>query len=346
MEAYFLPAERVGELTAHLANFGKIYRYEMTESGPRLRMPSEQEYEQYVFPAVRATESAKFLLMKAKRKIAEYFDSQKQMELPRDEAKVIIGLKNCDLAAIKIWDNVFRDDDNYKDPFYTIARENSILVGTDCTAVLDTCFCNLMENSPYPAKGLFDLSLSPVDEGFVLFVGSEKGANSISDFPLEPASAQNISQINMRREKLERQLDEKNSAFKTRESYRNIVEQNPHSQSWEKHGSTCVSCAACTYICPTCFCFQIYDKSAGNGKYERFMAFDSCQYPRFSFMAGGLNPRGRHVEQFKHRYNHKFFHYHWRYGVYACTGCGRCIENCMGKIDMRMTLKDIENMGG
>ncbi|MGB9562064.1 MAG: 4Fe-4S dicluster domain-containing protein, partial [bacterium] len=57
-----------------------------------------------------------------------------------------------------------------------------------------------------------------------------------------------------------------------------------------------------------------------------------------------INPRGTLLDRFRHRYDHKFHHYHWRYNAYSCTGCGRCIENCMGKIDMRETLRDIEKL--
>ncbi len=342
MDAYFLPLERIGDFTRHLGKFGKIYRCEQTEKGPRLRAPSDKELDDYPFPAVRAAEPAKFLFIKAKRKLAEYFDpSWRQIE-PEEEPKVAFGLKGCDLAAIRIWDKVFRDDENYRDPFYIAARENTLLVGADCTEVCDTCFCNLVGGAPYPAEGDFDLSLAPVDNGFVVFVGSEKGQKALEGFALEGAPADLISRVHKRRKELLQKLEQINEEFKTTKSYRELVEGNPESEAWLRNGENCVACAACTYVCPACFCFQLYDKPAGEGKYERFLVLDSCQYPRFSFMAGGLNPRGQLVKRFQHRYNHKFFHYHWRYNIYACTGCGRCIENCMGKIDMRKTLKDLE----
>ncbi|MCD6417746.1 4Fe-4S dicluster domain-containing protein [bacterium] len=342
MDSFFLPEEKIGEFTEHLSRFGKVYRYEQSSSGARLRLLSEDDYGKYSFPEIRAAEPAKFLFIKAKRKLAEYFDSSWKTIAIEEEPKVIIGLKGCDLAAIKIWDNVFRDDEDYKDPFYISARENTLLVGADCTSAGENCFCNLLGNKPFPAEGEFDLSISPVDGGYVVFIGSERGKKALDGFSMQNASQEHLKQIENRRNEILKALEEQNSKYKTSTPYRELVEKNPESPAWAKHGETCVSCAACTYVCPTCFCFQIYDKPGPDGKYERFLVLDSCKYPRFSFMAGGLNPRGRLVERFKHRYNHKFFHYHWRYEQYACTGCGRCIENCMGKIDMRETLKDIE----
>ena len=341
MEAYFLPTDKLAEWTAHLSKFGKIYRYEAMEQGARLEMPAAENYGNYPFPAVRAAEPAKFLFMKARRKVSEYFNPKWQKIDVMDEPRVVIGLKGCDLAAIKTWDNVFRDDPDFKDPFYIEARENTLLVGADCTDICETCCCNLLGNKPYPNDGEYDLSMSPVDGGFAIFVGSDKGKRALAGLGLTSVPP-DIKSIEARRAMLVEKLEEQNAKFRTNAPYRELVEKHPDSKAWLKNGSTCVSCAACTYVCPTCFCFQLYDKPSKSGNFERFIALDSCQYQRFSFMAGGLNPRGRLEDKFMHRYNHKFFHYHWRYDIYACTGCGRCIENCMGKIDLRKTLKDIE----
>jgi len=343
MPAYFLPKERFGELIKHLSKFGKVYRYEQTPSGSRLRLLEGENQDGYLFPPIRSAEPAKFLFVKARQKVAEYFnDEWREVEI-KAEPKVIIGLKGCDLAAIKVWDNVFRDDPQYKDLFYTAKRENTLLVGADCTDIGPDCFCNLLGGGPYPKEGTYDLSISPVDEGFVVEIGSDKGKSALEGFDMQLATDNMLSEIRSRREKLLSKLEEQNAEFKTKTSYRELVEKNPESEAWAVHGATCVACAACTYVCPTCFCFQIYDIPRPDGINERYIALDSCKYQRFSFMAGGLNPRGRLIERFKHRYNHKFFHYHWRYGIYACTGCGRCIENCMGKIDIRKTLKSLED---
>ena len=166
METYFLPIEKIGEFTAHLSKFGKVYRCEQTESGPKIKLLEEKDYGNYSFPDVRTSEPAKFMFIKAKRKVAEYFDDSWRKIEVKEEPKVLFGLKGCDLAAIKIWDNVFRDDPDYKDVFYSTARENTLLVGADCTGVCETCFCNLLGNKPYPKEGEFDLSISPVDGGF------------------------------------------------------------------------------------------------------------------------------------------------------------------------------------
>ena len=37
----------------------------------------------------------------------------------------------------------------------------------------------------------------------------------------------------------------------------------------------------------------------------------------------------------------KFNFFHKRMGQFACTGCGRCVEACLGKIDLREILKEL-----
>lgn len=344
MDIHFFPKEQLGEFFRKLSAWGKLYRYDSTPEGGRVRMLNENDFDEWAIHGVRGAEPAKFFFTKAKCKVSEYFDPQWRKVGIKNEPKVIVGLKACDLNAIKIWDNVFRDDENYKDPFYISARENALLVGTDCTFTGQNCFCTLLDAKPYPAEGTFDISLAPTNDGFVVYVGTEKGKKAIENFPLQQVSSSAKNEVEENRRKVTKDVEAKNNEFRTKTPYRELMEKGYKSDSFKKHGSSCVSCAACTYVCPACFCFQLYDKPARDEKYERFLALDSCQYQRFSFMAGGMNPRGTLLDRFRHRYDHKFHHYHWRYNVYSCTGCGRCIENCMGKIDMRETLRDIEKM--
>ena len=60
-------------------------------------------------------------------------------------------------------------------------------------------------------------------------------------------------------------------------------------------------------------------------------------------MAGGSSPRLGLMERFRHRYLHKLEYFPKDFQMEACTGCGRCIQGCMGKIDMRKVLKSLES---
>ena len=70
--------------------------------------------------------------------------------------------------------------------------------------------------------------------------------------------------------------------------------------------------------------------------------WDSCFEAGYARMAGGGTPRLQLVERFKNHYYHKFVSFPRNWGVTACSGCGRCIDACMGRIDKRECLHRLE----
>ena len=55
---------------------------------------------------------------------------------------------------------------------------------------------------------------------------------------------------------------------------------------WEELGGRCLSCTACSAVCPTCFCFDIqdtFDPSGEAGRRER--VWDACTAPQFAQVA-------------------------------------------------------------
>jgi ferredoxin len=78
---------------------------------------------------------------------------------------------------------------------------------------------------------------------------------------------------------------------------------------------------------------------------ERFRCWDSCQFPEFSRMAGGIDPRPLRKERFIQRFYHKFCYARERHGKVFCTGCGRCIRFCPVNIDVTAILRDVTRLG-
>ena len=309
------------------------YRYEVRNSD----MP-------FAFPEYRSLESLKTFLFRGRMKVAEYPDGSGLDTLLDTGTFFVVGAAACDIEALKSLNAVFLQDD-FTDVFYQSALDSMVLVGMDCTVPRDTCFCTLAGHGPAPREG-FDLSLSPGKGYYLVEAGSETGERIMADNAalFEPANDEMLKLRDKTREEAARSVRELNDAYELARDRREILETQRESDAWFEHVDTCVGCAACLFACPTCHCFLLYDQQGEGDGFERIKEWDACIYAGFSRMAGGSSPRLGIMERFRHRYLHKLEYYPKNFGFEACTGCGRCIEGCMGHIDMRNVLKKLDEL--
>jgi ferredoxin len=109
---------------------------------------------------------------------------------------------------------------------------------------------------------------------------------------------------------------------------------------WEAEASKCLSCGACTYLCPTCYCFNLTDEARG-ALGARIRSWDACMLPLFTMEASGHNPRTGKIQRLRNRIGHKFSYYPGLHnGRIACCGCGRCIKSCPSSVDIRRIVTD------
>ena len=308
-------------------------------SGYRYFAPGTWQPEHFTFPAIRDAFPLKQSFFLPRQKVAEYPASPHAIAPP--PPLVLLFPKACDLQALKIMDKVFAEGD-YPDPYYLQARENVILIASDCTQAGPYCFCTLMNSRPFPREN-FDLNVTPVGRSYLIEIGSEKGEKLLHTFfpQIKPAQKSQLSRLQKQREEIQKRVEENNSQFQYYQSHQEAIERHLDSDIWEYLSRTCVECGICTQICPTCHCFLLYDQPAGK-KYERIKVWDSCFFAGYARMAGGLTPRLRLADRFKNRFYHKFDSFVTNFGMEACTGCGRCVEGCMGNIDLREVLLELE----
>jgi ferredoxin len=104
---------------------------------------------------------------------------------------------------------------------------------------------------------------------------------------------------------------------------------------WDDVGFSCINCGTCTYLCPTCWCFDIQDEVLGK-EGDRMRNWDSCMFPLFTLHGSGHNPRDYKMNRVRQRFMHKLKYYVDKYqnGV-QCSGCGRCVRYCPVNIDIR-----------
>ncbi|MDJ0975301.1 MAG: 4Fe-4S dicluster domain-containing protein [Planctomycetota bacterium] len=260
---------------------------------------------------------------------------------PTPRPRAIIGAKGCDLAALGIIDKVFRDH-TFQEPGWCAAREQNLVISGDCTTCLDSCFCTMVGHAPHP-EAHFDLNLSPLEGGFGVEVGSPKGEALVADHAdlFEEAGGEQVAARDAARAEMTERVEAQNEPHAVRDPFAQSIEKHKSNRLWEALAATCVQCNACNMVCPTCHCFFLVDVAGEEGS-SRLSCWDSCFEGGYARMAGGGTPRLQLVERFKNHYHHKFVSFPKNWGVTACSGCGRCIDACMGRIDKRACLHRLE----
>ena len=337
MSAYYVTDSEFPKFLSWLQSRGDLYVTTKDEQG-RIRFRPYAEAGEFVWPGVRSFQPLKPMFFSMVEEVAEYPSTESSFKESKPFA--IVGASACDVRAIEALDRVFLEGD-FKDPFYQDRREKSFIVSADCTEPLETCFCVLVGIKPFAEKG-FDINLSRVAGGYVAEVGSDKGKQAIDANReiFKPASDKHLAERETARRKVLDAVEKQAKEFKPAKPWRECLAGAFDAEAWAKNVEACVECAACLFICPTCQCFLLYDEKVRD-KYKRLKAWDACAYKRFAQVAGGANPRKRLAERFRHRYYHKLDYFPTNYGFDGCTGCGRCIVACPGKIDMRKVLKEV-----
>ncbi|MBU8891706.1 MAG: 4Fe-4S dicluster domain-containing protein [Bacteroidales bacterium] len=254
--------------------------------------------------------------------------------------RIIIGAPNCDIQGLKILDEIYLDKD-YIDSLYKQKRDNTILISSSCFEIQEHCHCMTYGIKPY-SKEIADISLSHVDQRIHLEVLSEKGVKFITELK-NYASVSNspeteIKDIELKQSKIEYQIINDNIGLPDYNKTGKIVEK-ANEEIWKKYSSKCVSCGACAAICPTCTCFLLIDKP----NFEKVRQLDACQYPGFERVAGDEDALYELSKRFKNRYFCKYVWKPQKFKSLVCTGCGRCIEACIGKINKNDLFKELAN---
>jgi len=252
---------------------------------------------------------------------------------------VIIGAPACDVLAMAFLDQIYLDED-FPDPAYRERRENSTIIATDCLCTGLYCHCTSYGIDPVGNEHA-DLSLAVIDGYVILASFGLKGENFIHALELEKIvePGPNLVQIlEKKRGEVAGRLRAANQGLPDYETTGRLVSA-PGNGAWEKYSANCVSCGACSAICPTCSCFLLIDRTG----FEKVRQLDTCQYPGFERVAGGEDPLAELRERFRNRYMCKYVWKPGKYKMKACTGCGRCIEACIGGINKNKIFLELSN---
>jgi len=242
--------------------------------------------------------------------------------------RILLGVRPCDVAALALLDRVFLDRD-HPDPYYRRRRERTALIGLACNSPADTCFCSAVGGNPFRTQGL-DLLLVDLGDRFLAEPVTAGGAALVAAFPEagDPDLAQRRELEDAACAAITSRLD--TARLKT------LLDSGFDHPVWEELSLPCANCGICTFLCPTCHCFDITDEER-KGVKARIRIWDSCQFCIYSQHASGHNPRATPHARLRNRVMDKFKYTLDDCGLVSCVGCGRCIVECPAAIDIRQT---------
>jgi sulfhydrogenase subunit beta (sulfur reductase) len=259
-------------------------------------------------------------------------DSGILKEAPKDYSpRAVVGVRPCDAQAFQIVKRNF-DNPECRDPWWVRGFESTILVGLGCSEPCPTCFCTSVGGGPFNEEFL-DVILTDLGDTILAKGITDKG----KDLVLRLTGGADADEKTVKEacalataagEKVRARLEADRIGEKSVTALFNAP-------FWEDVAFSCINCGTCTFLCPTCWCFDIQDEVCGSNV-DRIRNWDTCMSPLFTLEGSGHNPRDKKVQRVRQRFMHKLKYYPDRFkkGV-QCSGCGRCVRYCPVNIDIR-----------
>lgn len=252
---------------------------------------------------------------------------------------IFFGVRSCDIRAVYFQDQFFGRQPS--DQLYKDRRDRSILISFACNRPpRRSCFCVRTKSGPFlDAGGGFDLQFIELPRHYLIEVGSKKGLALVKKhsryFAVSGGDAGHVtSDLNERSMKEFDRADDISSV-------RQKLESADLAELWKALGKRCTNCGGCEFICPTCFCFYQDDIKISEREGERIRTWDSCTFTGYSRMAGGNTPHEKNSDRIKRRFFCKLYNGCQWFGVFGCTGCGRCSFVCPVNLDMESFISSL-----
>lgn len=242
---------------------------------------------------------------------------------------ILFGVHPYDVAAIAQADKFYASDTC--DMHYLARRKNTTIVACDVQNPSPNIFAGCMGTAT--VREGFDVLLTLVGDVYLAEAATAAGEAMLAlAGKLEDADPVSLG----RREQVWADAVKMLQRHRLKCHYRDLpalLDDSYESPVWEKKSELCYSCNSCINVCPSCFCFDVYDEvgwDLSTGK--RMRVWDGCMMADFAVVAGGHNFRKHRQERYRHRFYRKGKYLFDRMGFIACVGCGRCVTACTTNI--------------
>lgn len=265
-------------------------------------------------------------------------------EALKEQNFVVFGMKACDIQGVKVLDNVFLSDP--VDSFYAARREHGTIVAMACHEPEESCFCKVFGIDC--AEPVADVATWMVDGELYWKALTDKGealTKAVESLMTE-ADGTDAEKLETEKAAIRAIVEKLPYSDLSLEGWnKDALTEKFDSPVWEELYKPCLACGTCTFVCPTCQCYDIRDYDTGHGV-QRYRCWDSCMYSDFTMMAHGNN-RTSQMQRFRQRFMHKLVYYPANNnGMYSCVGCGRCVEKCPASLNIVKVIKAFEKQGG
>jgi ferredoxin len=292
--------------------------------------------------ALNTNRSAKDFFFPQTENMVDFKVEGKNIEIfpptPMEEDFVVFGVRACDARSFELLDKVFLCDP--VDTYYKNRREHGVVVTLCCNKPAETCFCTSFGIHPENPGG--DVACWQDADALYLQANTEAGENLLAKVAdvLEDADDTAADGVKAATAAIMEKLPIQNLPLDgfNEENLMTLFKD----EKWAKMAEACLGCGTCTFVCPTCQCYDIKDFDTGHG-IKRFRCWDSCMYSEFTRCAHG-NPRLTQTERFRQRFMHKLVYFPTNNnGDFSCVGCGRCLAKCPVSLNI---VKVIKALGG
>ncbi len=290
--------------------------------------------------SLNTNRSAKDFFFPQTENLMEFKVSGKEIEVidTRDDKEdfVVFGVRACDVKSFEVLDRVFLTEPY--DSYYANRREHGIIISMACSRPIETCFCQTFDIDA--ANPLGDITCWKCDDEIYFRANSEKGEKLLDDLGslTEECDDTKVNEQQAKTAEIMKKLplaDLKADKFGA-----GMTDKYFDAPEWKELSESCLGCGTCTFVCPTCQCYDIKDFKTGKGVL-RFRCWDSCMYSEFTKMAHGNN-RISQLERFRQRFMHKLVYYpENNEGLFSCVGCGRCLAKCPISMNIVKVMKTI-----
>ena len=257
-----------------------------------------------------------------------------------DAPFVVFGMKACDIKGIEVLDRVFLSDP--VDSFYAARRANGIIVGLACHEPEESCFCKAFGvDCTEPAA---DVATWMIEGELYWKALTEKG-EALTETVKSLLTETCESKVEAEKSAVKAIVEKLPYSNLSLEGWNgNVLTEKFNDALWNELYKPCLACGTCTFVCPTCQCYDIKDYNTGNGV-QRYRCWDSCMYSDFTMMAHGNN-RNSQMQRFRQRFMHKLVYFPANNdGMYSCVGCGRCVDKCPASLNIVKVIKAFSEKG-